>query len=389
MSPCARHLLSGAIFLMYARGVKRYFAFLALGILFLVAGGVFQAVRERVPVPAPASDIAAVGAAVKKKDCGLTPKPREFDSAPYYEGPLIDAHLHMPVGSHIVATVARKFGENIPAFGENGITIDYLNCLFKSEGIIKVIGFYLVTKYAEGTGVAVAKKFERDYPGLIVPFFMPPPMSALMLSPESAEKIFKKNVGFFKGYGEIALDRVTSGITHPEHPSLLTVYTIAQTRDMFVMMHPKRDQKEAVTRVLAMYPEVTFILHGGADDWITELFPKHKNLYYTAKAEIKMFGWSKRHRNNPPTRDEFLQNVRANFSELFEGALAKWKEKIEAYPERFMWETDRGSPQVTWTFDYEVGAVIEEFSRAFIGRLAPEVQEKFAYKNAEALLAGR
>lgn len=340
--------------------------------------------RER--VGAPTSDLAAVTATAKNKDCALKPKPREFNAAPYYEGPLIDAHLHMPVGSQIVASVARKFGENIPAFGENGITIDYLNCLFKSEGIIKVIGFYLVTKYAEGAGISVAKKFERDYPGLIVPFFMPPPMSALMISPERAEKIFKKNAGFFKGYGEIALDRVTSGITHPEHPSLLAVYKLAETRDMFVMMHPKRDQREAVARVLAMYPGVTFILHGGADDWITELLPKHKNLYYTARAEIRMFGWSERHRNNPPTKDEFLQNVRANFNSLLEGALAKWKDKIEAYPERFMWETDRGSPPITWTFDYEVGAVIEEFSRAFIGRLATEAQERFAYKNAEELL---
>lgn len=368
--------------------MRKKLSLLLLGVLLLLAVGMLQAVTKGQGASGfGATHLAAAGAAGEKNTCTLAPKPREFNAAPYYEGSLIDAHLHMPVGSQIVASVARKFGETIPAFGENGITVDYLACLFKSEGIKKAVGFYLVTKYAEGAGVSVAKKFEKEYPGLIVPFFMPPPMSALILSPESAEKIFKKNAGFFKGYGEIALDRVTSGITHPEHPSLLAVYKLAQTRNMFVMIHPKPNQKEAVARVLEMYPEATFILHGGADDWITELLPKHKNLYYTANTGIKMFGWSKRHRSNPPTKDEFLQNVRANFNSLLEGGLAKWKEKIEAYPDRFMWETDRGSPPVTWTFDSEVGAVIEEFSRAFIARLAPEVREKFASKNAEALLA--
>ena len=48
--------------------------------------------------------------------------------------------------------------------------------------------------------------------------------------------------------------------------------------------------------------------------------------------------------------------------------------------------TDRA---FAWHFDPEVGALIEESARIFIGQLDPAVQEKFAYKNAERLLGER
>ncbi|TSC67178.1 MAG: Uncharacterized protein G01um101472_501 [Parcubacteria group bacterium Gr01-1014_72] len=86
--------------------------------------------------------------------------------------------------------------------------------------------------------------------------------------------------------------------------------------------------------------------------------------------------------------------MRENFDSLLADALREWKWKIEKYPDRFMWETDRGSPvkvavgvaEGGWTFDEEVGRVIVEFARTFIARLAPSVQENFAHKNASRIL---
>ena len=75
-----------------------------------------------------------------------------------------------------------------------------------------------------------------------------------------------------------------------------------------------------------------------------------------------------------------------HFNEVLHAALSEWKLRIEAHPSRFMWGTDRW---YDWHFDAEVGGLLEEFGRAFIGRLSPAVQENFAHKNAEALLAGR
>lgn len=42
--------------------------------------------------------------------------------------------------------------------------------------------------------------------------------------------------------------------------------------------------------------------------------------------------------------------------------------------------------EFAWHFDPEVGGILEEFSRSFIGRLDASVQENFAYKNAERML---
>jgi len=57
---------------------------------------------------------------------------------------------------------------------------------------------------------------------------------------------------------------------------------------------------------------------------------------------------------------------------------------IEKYPDQVMWGMDRGH---TWHFDEEVGGLLVEYSRVFIGGLDPELQEKYAYKNAEQLLS--
>lgn len=67
-------------------------------------------------------------------------------------------------------------------------------------------------------------------------------------------------------------------------------------------------------------------------------------------------------------------------------AVAHWKPLIEKYPDRFTWGTDRW---FAWHFDPEVGGLIEELSRSFIGKLDPAVQENFAYKNAERMLLGK
>ena len=51
-----------------------------------------------------------------------------------------------------------------------------------------------------------------------------------------------------------------------------------------------------------------------------------------------------------------------------------------------LWDTDRGVGS-TWSVDPEVAVVLNDYSRAFIGRLDKNVQEKFAYKNAQWLFA--
>ena len=66
--------------------------------------------------------------------------------------------------------------------------------------------------------------------------------------------------------------------------------------------------------------------------------------------------------------------------------LATWKDFIERHPDQVLWGTDRGVGS-TWSLDPEVALTLNNYTRAFIGRLDPSVQEKFAYKNAERLFS--
>lgn len=339
---------------------------------------------------APESSIAAVAGNQFKKERCMSVMQRQFESEPYYTGQLIDSHVHLPAASGIIGAVAKQFGEEVPVWGKP-ITADYVSCLFKGEGIAKAFGFYLVPKFAESASVAAAKKGVKEHQGEIVPFFMPPPMPFLQVAPESVEQTLKKNPGLFKGYGEIALDRDTSRNVEPDDPELEKIYALAETYDLIVMMHPRFDQAAAVEKIVSEHPKVRFLLHGltrGPNDntWVFGLIEKYKNTYYSVDTIFGIYGWTQDHRWKKPTKEEWLAHMRDNFDSLLAASVREWKPRIERFPERLMWSTDRS---YAWHFEPEVSSLIVEYSRAFIGSLDISVQMRFAYKNAEALLAGK
>ncbi len=131
------------------------------------------------------------GKSSSKVKCDLPTKAREFDHSPYYKRPLIDGHLHMPRPANILGGIALKLGFPM-AITNSWLNIDYLNCLWESEGIKKVFGFYIVPKYAEGQSVSFAAKNEKKYPGKITPFFMTPPVNALNIGFDAVGNVFKK-----------------------------------------------------------------------------------------------------------------------------------------------------------------------------------------------------
>ena len=47
--------------------------------------------------------------------------------------------------------------------------------------------------------------------------------------------------------------------------------------------------------------------------------------------------------------------------------------------------TDRAD--IAWNYSTDVGKLLSDFGRAFIGKFDPEIQEKIAYKNAEDIIA--
>jgi len=85
------------------------------------------------------------------------------------------------------------------------------------------------------------------------------------------------------------------------------------------------------------------------------------------------------------SKSRFLA-ILGDYSPLIEKDLATWQEPIETYPDRFMWATDRGGSAGLWSYDSDVGQILVDYAREFIGRLDPEVQERFAYENAQRIL---
>ncbi len=321
----------------------------------------------------------------KKSACDIKPKAREFKQKPYYSGPLIDAHVHMPTPSKIVGSVAGRFGFAMPVLGGN-LTIDYITCLFESEGIKKAVGFYIVPRFADGIVARAVKKYEKQHPGKIAAFFMPPPINFLNLGIDTIKDIFTKHKGLFKGVGELRGD--FENAQNLESPYFEALFKMAEQNNQIVMIHPNRRQRDVVEGLLEKYPKITFLFHGGREEeWVADIFDKYDNFYYSLDANlVPLYGWNREHISDEPTKEEFLAYFRENFNARLGREVDRWKWKIEAHPERFVWGTDRW---YEWHFDLEVGGLLEEFGRSFIGRLSGVAKENFAYKNAERMLGGR
>src|SRR3989338_595401 len=312
--------------------------------------------------------------------CDLAPKQREFSKSPYYEGPLIDNHVHMPVASKIVSTVAMQSGfEDMPYEGD--IPTDSIACIFDSEGIEKMYGFFIMPNAALSSSVSSAKSAKQRHPEKIVPFFMPQPITSLHPDSSDVENAISANKGLFRGIGELAIYRYPSEVQLND-PYFLELYRIADEQNLIVMVHPRPGEQEAVENIVKAYPDVNFLFHG--EEWVTEMLDEHPNIYFSIDAtETSIYGSGPQHERKNPTKEEWLNDFRKNFDANLGKTASKWKVKIEKHPDRYLWGTDRW---YSWHFDPEVGGLLEEFSRSFIGQLDSEVQEKFAYKNAEILL---
>jgi len=319
--------------------------------------------------------------------CVLTPKAREFVSPLYYTGPLIDSHVHMPVFSKIVSTVAIQSGfQDMPSF-EDELTIDYIICLFDGEGIKNSFGFYLVPNPVIGSTIRGVKDIEKKYPEKITEFYMPTQLPGLNPSPSKFKEILDDNKGLFKGYGEVKFAFFEIENQEPDDPEYLESYSIADYNNLIIMMHPNPNNIDVVESILKSHPNTIFLFHGleRAKDEIINLIKNYENAYYSIDAVMTyIYGWDyPKHETKGPTKEEYLAYIRENFDSVLNEAVDEWKPLIEEYPNKFMWGTDRW---YSWHFDYEVGGLLEEMGRSFIGQLDPAVQEKFAYKNAERLL---
>ncbi len=317
----------------------------------------------------------------------------------YYRGPLIDAHIHIP------SIPDAGFGEKIspeeldePTLGVN-LTIADFACTFSHEGTKQALSYFAVWDPIAEQQLEVVKQTMEKYPGVFVPFAMTPddddnPNGFPTVDAETLDAFLNAHPGLFHGYGEIGLYAREEGspALSPDSERLTKIYPIVRKHNLMVYFHLGGGMRKAFEKVLDENPDIDFIFHGdqlitynddGTQDlrYIDEILSKHPNVYYGVDelyGDVFLL--------NPETSKEtFLEHFN-NYKPLLTVDVSTWKAFIERHPDQVMWDTDRGW-SAPWSMDRDVGLQLVDYSRAFIGKLSPLVQEKYAYQNAEKLFA--
>ncbi len=324
--------------------------------------------------------------------------------ATYYQGPLIDTHLHIPAiddstpgeedqEEQMDENDEREESEDdvdddvFPWLGVNVKMADIV-CTLRHEGTDKAFAFFPVYEEIPGQLLEIANETMRQYPEFFIPFIMPPghdndPQGSPTVDADTLHEMLAVHPGLFKGYGEIGLYEREGGAKElpPDSPRLLTIYLLVKENNLVVYFHPGEGQKDNFGKVLKRYPHINFIVHGEQiEDEISDLMDKYPNIYFTAN---DLYG--DQYLLHPGENVESFLAATNNYEPLLQKDLRTWKIRIERHPDQFLWGTDRGGIAV-WTLDKRVGQRLTDYARAFIGRLDPSVQEKFAYKNAERVL---
>lgn len=315
--------------------------------------------------------------------CNLAPLQRQFNNTLYYTGPLIDDHFHMPQMFKIPNNPdAPVIDQDVPRHD--------VACLFSDKARIKnVFAFYGIPINLKDASVQIARDLDEQYPGTMSPFIELVTFPGYPVVPSNINGVLNANQGLFKGYGEISLylPHYTSSNVMPNDPAMKELYKIAEKNHLIVMMHLTASQQQAFEEALRDFPKTTFLLHAAEDlpwanTFFNTYFDKYPNLYYSVDIDLVKDALIP-----ATTKAEFIARIKQNWQNMLSAKAAEWKNRMEKYPDRFLWGTDRG--HYAWHYDPEVQAWIEEFGRSFIGQLDPAVQEKYAYKNAESLLQKR
>ena len=312
-----------------------------------------------------------------------------------YQGPLIDSHLHIPqlpddvVGSPDLDYVPYRgvdsdkydtiAAEQRPILGTT-MNIDRIACMLKNEGSVKAFAFFPVFPEITSPAIEVVSKVKAQYPDLFVPFIQASANGVSTLEGSILDVMLQVEPGLFAGFGEVG-DSPTEPINPPPDSEIYTGdFEVVREHDIMVYFHPGVGHQENLERALEQFSDVTFLIHGDfIYPYMEGIMQRHDNVYFTFNdifadlIETLRFG----------ERDTFMADMRDNWDNLLDTAVVQYKSLIEARPDRYMWGTDRGD--IVWGYEEEVGQLLAEFGRAFIGRLDPAVQDRVAYKNAEFL----
>lgn len=321
----------------------------------------------------------------------------------YYQGPLIDTHLHIPAipdwsseeDDSPEQAPEGRFGGPQALLGWN-IKMSEIACTLKREGTQKNFAFFPVYEGEMSLHLLeIWNKTMAQYPELFTPFIM---SSGNDNEPEGfptvAAKTLNEMLGvyphLFQGYGEIGLYARENGGSPelpPDSRRMREIYPLIKKHNLVVYFHLGDGHKDNFETVLKENPDLTFIWHGDqlSVDEVGDILQKYPNANYGID---EFFGGEREifELYVGKNKEEYLKTVATKFDQIIQQAVNHWQSLIEQHPEQVLWGTDRGDAE--WNYDPEVGQMQVKIARAFIGKLDPAVQEKFAYKNAEKIFKG-
>jgi len=310
-----------------------------------------------------------------------------------YDGPLFDAHLHL-VGSDL----PDNGGFETTRLFINPNNADEMFAMMDAQGVTGMIGFlpinhenFIPAQAFNDLILAPAAAVVKRSCERIIPFLHPDSMIGIppnTLSHELPKLIDQGYIEYpipFRGIGEVHTNFPYDLYANVRllDPAMFELYDYAADNNLVVMIHPREIDLEDLDVALGYNPNTKLLLHGdeGIEKIIPPLMEKHDNLYFSIDAGL-MYPYSVP--VDGMTKENFLNNVQSNgmYNRILASALHYWGPLIEAHPDRILWGTD-----VLSTWHFEVYPELTQFARDFIGGLDPAVQEKFAYKNAEELIA--
>jgi hypothetical protein len=339
-----------------------------------------------VSTTAPATTTASVPA-VTTTTPPITTAPAVTTSVPTatgpYTGPLFDTHLHLDEN-----TLMSRFGS------ANGL-MSFLN----GGDVDWAVGFYLLPTSYPASSIAAIATAAAAY---IVPLFQDPNWSQFFASAQSAASELQQYLqpqGPYQGAGEIALYSTDLQSVTFDNPAMQAVFQAVNDVKGVVMIHlstanmgGRATELSEVEPSVAEYTDTTFLFHGRKEDMklVAQLMDKYPNVYFTIDANDSIFTAKLTGYNllfpagaADDTAARFLADVDTLGTEaLIQNGLDNLTTLLDMYPDRVLWGTDLSS---TWHFDDAVFDTIISLSRAVIGRLPADQQEKYAYLNAQAV----
>ena len=191
------------------------------------------------------------------------------------------------------------------------------------------------------------------------------------------------------GFGEIGLWREEYQSVTFDSPHMQNIFKVVNETKGIVMIHSSSAPYGRPTELteaepsIRKYPDAIFLFHNiRTFDLVDQLMSKYPNVYFSLDFASSFFqGRGVSLKADDANATTYLAAVnRTDLDYMVERNLQDLAPLLQKYPDRIFWGTDFSEP---WHFEESVTDLAVRISRQFIGRLPADIQEKYAYQNAQ------